>query len=38
MRPEDFDKPVLMGEISITSVVVCVSILAIAIVNQYLSG
>jgi hypothetical protein len=37
MKPEDFDKPVLTGQISITSLVICVGILAIALVNQYLA-
>jgi len=37
METEKRDEPVLTGQISITSLLVCVGILAVAIVNQYLS-
>jgi hypothetical protein len=38
MKPEDPEQPVLTGQISLTSLVICIGILAIAILNQYLSG
>ena len=37
MKTEKHEEPVLTGQISITSLLVCVGILAVAIVNQYLS-
>jgi hypothetical protein len=37
MKPQKHEEPVLTGQISIVSLLVCVGILALAIVNQYLA-